>query len=254
MEYSIKKLANISGVSTRTLRYYDQIGLLCPVRVSSNGYRIYGEKEVDLLQQILFYKELDVPLNEIGRILADPKYDKEKSLQSHLSALLQKKNQIERLINNVTKTIDTMKGETFMSNKEKFEGFKQKMVDDNESKYGKEIREKYGEDTVNASNAKVMGMSEDDYQKSEKLGSDYINLLKQAFEQGNPAGETAQKACDLHRQWLCCFWQDGTYTKQAHKGLAEMYVADERFKAYYDKIAVGCADFLKQAIDIYCGE
>lgn len=79
-------------------------------------------------------------------------------------------------------------------------------------------------------------------------------LLKEAFEEGNPAGELAQEACDLHRQWLCVFWKDGTYSKEAHKGLAEMYVADERFKAYYDSIEAGCAEFLRDAIRIYCEE
>ncbi len=243
----------MSGVSTRTLRYYDQIGLLCPVRVSSNDYRVYGQKEVDRLQQILFYRELGIPLTEIGKILNSPDYDKEKALTGHLSALLQRKNQIELLINNVTKTISAMKGESIMNDNEKFEGFKQKLVDDNEASYGKEIREKYGDNMVNASNAKVKGMSEKQWQEAESLRTEYESLLKTALEQGNPASEAAQKTCDLHRQWICMFWKDGIYTKEAHKGLGEMYVTDERFTAYYDNIAVGCAAFLRDALNIYCG-
>ena len=242
----------MSGVSTRTLRYYDQIGLLCPKRVSSNGYRIYGETEVDLLQQILFYRDLGVTLEEIGHILKDPKYDKNKALEGHLSALLLRKNQIERLINNVTKTISSLKGEIIMSDNEKFEGFKQKMIDDNEAKYGKEIREKYGDSDVDDSNAKLMNMSKEQMQEAEELRTECENLLKIAFEKGDPASDEAQKACDLHRQWICIFWKDGMYSKEAHKGLAEMYVADERFSAYYDKVAPGCARFLQDAINIYC--
>lgn len=126
MEYTIKNLARISGVSTRTLRYYDQIGLLCPARIAANDYRIYGQKEVDLLQQILFYRELGVSLKEIHQILNDPDFDKARALESHLSALLLRKKQIERLIDNVTKTIGSLKGECVMSDNEKFEGFKQK--------------------------------------------------------------------------------------------------------------------------------
>ncbi len=252
MEYTINKLAGMSGVSTRTLRYYDQIKLLCPKRISSNGYRIYGEAEVDLLQQILFYRELGLTLEEIGHILKDPKYDKNKALEGHLSALLLRKNQIEMLINNVTKTISSLKGEIIMSDNEKFEGFKQKMIDDNETAYSKEIREKYGDDVVDASNAKIKGMSKEQMEKAEELRIEYESLLKIAFEKGDPASDEAQKACDLHRQWICVFWKDGMYSKEAHKGLAEMYVADERFTAYYDKIALGCAKFLRDAINIYC--
>ncbi len=90
-----KNLARISGVSTRTLRYYDQIGLLCPARIAANDYRIYGQKEVDLLQQILFYRELGVSLKEIHQILNDPDFDKARALESHLSALLLRKNKLK---------------------------------------------------------------------------------------------------------------------------------------------------------------
>jgi len=87
MEYTVKELSKMSGISTRTLRYYDQIGLLVPPRLSSSGYRIYGENEADILQQILFYRELGVSLGEIKKLLNSPDYDKEKSLQSHLGAV-----------------------------------------------------------------------------------------------------------------------------------------------------------------------
>lgn len=251
MEYTITKLARLSGVTARTLRYYDEIGLLCPTRVS-NGYRIYGQKEVDTLQQILFYRELGMDLKEIADILKNPKFDREQALQSHLSALLQKKNQLELLICNVTKTIASMKGETEMSNKEKFEGFKDKMIADNEKKYGKEIRQKYGDDTVSASNAKFKGMSQEKMERAEELRGQIEAGLAAAFAQGDPAGEMAQKVCDLHRQWLCIYWPEGMYSREAHAGLSDMYVEDERFRANYDKIAPGCAEFLRDAIHIYC--
>lgn len=135
MEYSINKLAKLAGVSTRTLRYYDEIGLLSPERISNNDYRVYGQKEVDLLQQILFYRELGVSLDEIKNIVWSKDYDGIAALQGHLSALKAKKEQIELLITNVEKTIAASKGEITMSNKEKFEGFKQKMLDENEKQY-----------------------------------------------------------------------------------------------------------------------
>lgn len=251
-QYTVNELATISGVSVRTLHYYDQIGLLCPTRIAENGYRIYGEKEVDQLQQILFYRELKVPLKKIKAILNKPDYDKERELEKQLEQLLQQKEQIELLIHNVRKTIRTLKGETVMSDMEKFEGLKQKIIADNENTYGKEIRKKYGDELIDASNAKLRGMSQEQWQKAQELSELINETLKEAFEQGNPASETAQRACDLHRQWLCMFWKDGTYSKEAHKALAEGYVADERFTAYYDKIAPGCTEFLRDAINIYC--
>ena len=254
MEYTVNKLAQISGISTRTLRYYDSIGLLRPARVSSNGYRVYNQNQVDKLQQILFYREMGMALEEIKAILNAPGFDREKTLQTHLAALTQKKEQIEKLIINVGKTIDAMKGEIIMSDKEKFEGFKQKLVDENEKSYGGEIRGKFGDTVIDASNAKLKGMTQAQYDAAQALSAQISEMLKAALASGNPAGEAAQKACALHKEWLCLFWPDGMYSKQAHKGLGEMYVADERFKAYYDKIAPGAVEFLRDALNLYCAE
>ena len=251
-QYTVHELANISGVSVRTLHYYDELGLLYPMCIAENGYRIYGSKEVDKLQQILFYRELKVPLKRIKDIMDAPDYDKAKELEKQLQQLLLQKEQLELLIQNISKTISNLKGENVMSDTEKFEGFKQKMINDNENEYGKEIREKYGDEIIDASYAKVKGMSQKQWEEAKKLSEQILVTLKEAFEQGDPASELAQKACDLHRQWLCMFWKEGTYSKEAHKALAEGYVADERFTAYYDKIAPGCSKFLRDAIAVYC--
>jgi DNA-binding transcriptional MerR regulator len=250
MEYTINQLAKLAGVSTRTLRYYDQCGLLPPKAVRSNGYRIYGETEVNRLQQILFYRELGVELSEIGRILAEKDFDGLSALQSHLSALREKRARLERLIDNVQKSISAMKGETEMTDKEKFEGFKEKLISDNEQKYGQEIRRKYGVETVDRSNAKLKNMTKEQYGELEALTQELNNTLKAAFEQGDPGGELAQKACALHKKWLCFYWDH--YSKEAHMGVAQMYVDDPRFTAYYDAIAPECAVFLRDAVQIFC--
>jgi len=251
MEYSINELSKLAGVSTRTLRYYDEIGLLSPERVRDNDYRVYGSNEVDLLQQILFFRELGVSLGEIKKIVWSEEYDRTSALQEHLSALREKREQIEILITNVEKTIATSKGERVMSNKEKFEGFKQNMIAENEKKYGKEVREKFGDDVINASNAKAMGLTKEQYEKSQKLSEEINSQLKIAFKEGDPSSELAQKVCALHKEWLKYFWKD--YSKEAHLGLAQTYVDDPRFKKYYDNIEVGCAEFLHRALQIYCG-
>ncbi|MCL2108430.1 MAG: MerR family transcriptional regulator [Oscillospiraceae bacterium] len=252
MEYTINKLAKIAGITTRTLRHYDKIGLLKPSRINSSGYRIYGQREIDLLQQILFYRELGVSLENIKSIISAPNFDSTAALESHLTALLDKKKQLNKLIANVRKSILAAKGEVTMSDNQKFEGFKEKLIDDNEVQYGAEIRGKYGDDAIDFSNAKVKSMSEEQWRQAESLREEINATLKVAMESGEPSSELAQKACDLHRQWLCMFWKDGTYSKEAHRGLGEMYVADERFKAHYEKVAEGCAEFLREAINIYC--
>lgn len=250
MEYTINKLAKLAGVSTRTLRYYDQCGLLSPVRVSSNGYRIYGQKEVDRLQQILFYRELGVQLNEIKSILSAPDFDDKTALENHLAALLARRRQLDALVINVEKTLKSLKGEVNMTDKEKFEGFLEKLIADNEEKYGTEIREKYGSEAVERSNDKLRSMSQDQYAETQRLSEAYQETLKEAFQRGDPTSELAQKVCDIHRQWLSCYY-DG-YCKEYHMGLAQMYVDDPRFTEYYDKIAPGCAVFLRDAIMAYC--
>lgn len=250
MEYTINKLAKLAGVSTRTLRYYDEFGLLTPVRVSSNGYRIYGQKEIDRLQQILFYRELGVSLEQIKSILSASNFDRQVALEGHLTALRAKRQQIDALIDNVEKTLKTEQGELTMTDDEKFEGFINKLVEDNERQYGAEVREKYGDGVVDRSHAKVRGMSKEQYAAVEKLRQEYEETLKAAYKLGDPAGPPAQKACELHKKWLCYFWDH--YSKEAHTGVTQMYVDDPRFTAYYDQIASGCASFLRDAVLIYC--
>jgi len=128
-----------------------------------------------------------------------------------------------------------------MSDREKFEGFKKKLIEDNEKKYGEEVREKYGDEVVNKSNEKLMNLTQEEFDEVTRLEKEVIETLHTAFQTGDPAGELAQKAADLHRQWLSFYWD--SYTKEAHAGVARMYVDDERFKAYYDKKQPGAAEF-----------
>jgi DNA-binding transcriptional MerR regulator len=249
VEYTVRKLGQLAGISTRTLRYYDEIGLLKPARINSSGYRIYGQAEVDQLQQILFYRELGVGLEQIKEIIMDPSFDSLKALRDHRAKLLAKKKQLDLLIANVDKTIALTEGRITMTDQEKFAGFKRKLIDENERKYGQEIRAKYGDKVVDQSNKKLHGMTEEQYVEMEKLSTSVLDTLKAAMATGDPAGPLAQQTADLHRQWLCYFWP--TYSKEAHAGLAQMYVDDERFTAYYDAVQPGAAEFLRDAILIY---
>jgi DNA-binding transcriptional MerR regulator len=237
-----------------------------------------------VLQQILYYKELEFPLKEIKKILLlirqlnialkrrlllakpalviasimqhliggaiSPNFNREQAFENHLVQLYKKQERLDALIQNITKSIAALKGEATMEDSEKFEGFKQMLIDENERKYGKEIRQKYGDKTVARSYAKVKGMSPEQHTEIELLSQEVNETLKAAFEQGDPSSKLAQKACELHKKWLCYFW-DG-YSKEAHIGVAQMYVDDPRFTEYYDKIAEGCAVFLRDAVLVYC--
>ena len=250
MEYTIQEFAQLAGVSTRTLRYYDEIGLLNPARTNSSGYRIYGPSEVSRLQQILFYRELGVNLETIKEIMNSASYDAILALKEHQQKLLEKRATLDKLIHNVEKTILQSERGIPMSDQEKFEGFKEKQIEENEKQYGQEIREKYGDQVVNASNAKLKNMSEEQYKAITKLEIDLIDQLKIAMKTGNPASKEGQQVAALHKEWLSFHWN--SYSKKAHAGVAQMYVTDDRFTDYYNSRAgSGAAEFLKDAILVY---
>ena len=251
MEYTVNKLSKIAGVSPRTLRYYDGIGLLTPARKAISEYRVYGRKEVDRLQQILFYRELGIELNDIKAILDAPGYDRAAALKAHRVKILAEKSRLDALLLNLDKTIAEMEGENIMTDKEKFEGFKQSLIEENEKKYGPEIREKYGDAAVEASYGKIRKMDARAYARAQELEEKILKGLREAMETGDPAGEKSQETARLHKEWLCMYWDH--YSGEAHAGLAQMYVQDERFRAYYDKIAPGAAEFLRDAISLFTG-
>ena len=246
----INELAKISGVSTRTLRYYDQIGLLSPAEKSEAGYRIYTLKEIDLLQQILFYRALGMKLSDIKEIIHAPNFNLKNALQEHRQQLQSKKKLIEELLATVEKTINAIEEETYMSNEEKFKGFTEKLIEENEVKYGEEIRNLYGDETVDASNKKLRSMSGEQFEALEKLEYHLFERLREAMEVGDASSDIAKEVAELHKRWLSFYWPQ--YTSEAHAGLAEMYIADERFTAYYDeRVQKGATQFLRDCIINY---
>lgn len=250
VQYTIKQLGEMAGVSVRTLRYYDEIGLLKPERINGSGYRIYGQREVDLLQQILFYKAMDFRLEEVQRIIGDENFDINVALVEQRKRLIDKKDQIEALIAMVDKTIAHNKGEKEMSNMEKFEAFKKEKLQRNEDKFGKEIREKYGENTVAQANHKFMNLTEEAFNKMENVEAEMIAALKNVIQTGDLDSKAAQLVYEKHKEWLSFTWPK--YSKEAHVGVSEMYVADERFAQYYkNKVGVECAQLLCDIIKKY---
>lgn len=246
----IHELAKLSGITTRTLRYYDEIGLLIPEKRRDTGYRIYHQQHIDRLQQILFYRELDMPLDQIKDILNAEGFEQLKSLRQHQDALLLKKQYINGLLETVTKTIESIEDGITMTNEEKFEGFKQQIINENERYYGEEIRNKYGEGSVLGTYSMVRNMTEEQYQTMRAIEGTLLASLQEAMKEGNPASELALEVAEHHKQWLSFYWPK--YTKEAHVGLAQMYMEDQRFIEYYDsRVAPGATQFLTACIVHY---
>lgn len=247
MEYTVHQLAELAGVTTRTLRWYDQIGLLPPARTAENGYRYYGPSEVDRLQQILFYRALGVELSQIGRILDAPSFDRMEALKSHLAALEAERSRICGLIETVIRTIQVTERNETMPDQEKFTAFRRRAVEENERSYGEEVRKKYGDAVMDRANDRMLNMTPERYAEWEALGQRIQRGLERVVACGaDPSGKEGQEIVQLHQAWLECTMQD--YSPQLHRGLAEMYVADDRFTTYYDASCPGCAAFLRAAI------
>ncbi len=247
MEYSIQQLSHLAGVSTRTLRWYDKIGLLKPGRTADSGYRYYGPAEVDRLQDILYYRALGVELAQIKAVLDAPSFDRLAALRGHLSALEAEHARISGLISSVKETILSEERKEVMSDESKFQAFKRRVVEENERLYGAEVREKYGGREMEQANRAVMGLTREQYQEWNRLGMEIQAALEHAVSQGaDPAGETGQALARLHRRWLTI--TGNRYDAAKHMGLAELYLSDGRFTAYYDKTLPGCARFLRDAV------
>ncbi len=244
MRKSISEMAKLSGVSVRTLHYYDEIGLLAPSEiVADTGYRYYNEKSMEQLQQILFYRELDFPLKDIEKIMTASEYNKEDALLKQRELLKLKRKRLDKLIHLLDASL---KGETTMS----FEEFETKEIDTAKAAYVREVKERWGNtDAYAQSRKKTSGYSKEDWKKVSE-GMD--ELLKRFSEQiGNdPASDSIQK--------LVIEWQNyinDTYydcTKEILAGLGQMYVADERFTKNMDKFGVGTTQLISDAIAIYC--
>ena len=247
MEYSIQALSRLSGVTTRTLRWYDEIGLLKPSRVAESGYRYYGPAEVDRLQDILYYRALGVELARIKRCLDDPSFDRLAALRSHLTALEAERERLEQLIRSVKDTIGAEERKEIMDDKQKFEAFKQRVVDWHQETYGAEARGRYGDAEVDEAQTAVLNLTPEQYQEWTRLGGELQTALERAVASGaSPEGEDGRAAAALHRRWLTL--TGNQYDPAKHRGLAELYVSDSRFTAYYDRAVPGCARFLRDAV------
>ncbi|MCX8736992.1 MerR family transcriptional regulator [Lactobacillus sp. B4026] len=253
MSYSINDLAKLAGISTRTLRYYDKCGLLKARRDPENNYRYYEETEVDQLQKIMFLKLFDLPLAQIKQVMVSSQKQQIVTLQSQRQKLVNEQKRLSDLIISLDKTLAVMKGKTQMNDVEKFTALKAQAIVDNEKKYGKEIRSNYGDETIDASKEKFCSFSEKDFNHVEDIKKQILIELRPLVGNLDVTKAAAQHLFNLHQKYLLAMWPTGQYSSKAHKGLANMYVGDARFRRYYEE-GTGkkdAAKTLKAIIDYY---
>lgn len=238
----VKEVADLVGISVRTLHHYDEIGLLTPEHTTAAGYRLYSDRDLEMLQQILFFRELDFPLRRIKEIIGSPTFDRREALELHRRMLVEKRSRIDQMIGTIEKTIQHAEGEIHMTNKEKFEGF-----DFSHNPYEQEARERWGDKAVDESNARVGAMSKEE----QKALGDAMNALYAKLAELRhtpPESEEAQAAIG---EWYDMLQTMGSYSLEAFKGLGQMYVDDERFTKNIDQFGEGLARFMRDAMAIY---
>ncbi|HLO16475.1 MAG TPA: MerR family transcriptional regulator [Anaerolineales bacterium] len=241
--FTVKQLSKLAGVTPRTLHHYDQIGLLKPSRVGDNGYRYYGEESVLRLQQILFYRELGIPLEDIKKIMGRRDFDVLGALHSHKDALQKQVARLNRLISTVDNTILYLKGNKEMSNKQLFEAFS----DEQQAEYEKEIMQKYDPATVKASVKKWKEYTLAEKQRIGEEGNAVYKDILAAMPKG-AASHEAQAGIERWRKHIEYFWIPDD---EQLLGLADLYNEDSRFKANFNKIDPRLAEFMREAVKIY---
>ena len=244
MKLQIKEFAELTGVSVRTLHYYDEIGLLKPSYVEEqNSYRFYDETSLEQMQEILFYRELDFPLKSIVEILASPSYDKQKALAEQKRLLTIKKDRLERLIAALEQA---EKGEITMS------AFENSEYESARQQYEDEAKRRWGStDAYKESQAKTTGYSKEKW--NDVLAG--MNSVFAEFAESKKCGEsadsdTAQRLVKKLQDYITANFYHCTNDILA--GLGQMYVCDERFKKNIDSHGEGTAEFVAEAIKIYC--
>lgn len=240
---TIKEVSKLCGVTTRTLHYYDEIGIFKPSVINESGYRLYSENSLIKLQEILFFKELDFSLKEIKNIIEDPSYDRKYALNMQKEILIKKKNRIEDLIKLIDKNInnDVILG---------LEKFKEEEIKLMEANYKKEVKERWG-NTLEYKEFKEKGYSNNDNERFKEE----IDGIFRRFKDVVKFGEESKEAQELVKVWHN-YINNNFYTcsKEVLSNLGDMYIYDERFKNNIDKDFCGLSEFINKAIKVYCNK
>ena len=238
------EVAAITGVSVRTLHHYDAIGLLCPARNESNGYREYAEADLDLLQQILFFRACGFSLRRIGALLHSPAYDRDKAFALQQKTLLHERQRIDAMLHTLDKSMKASKGDCTMTTKDKFAGF-----DFSKNPYEAEARALWGDQAVEQSNAAIADQTHKENNALEQRMNALFKRLA-AIRHEAPDAAPAQAAMDeMYRFFHQSFGVH--YSLDAFAGLGQLYITDARFTQNIDQFGDGLAAFLAKAMTVY---
>lgn len=244
MSYTIKEIADLAGITTRTLRYYDQIGLLCPAATGENSYRYYDQGSLLRLQQILFFRELDVPLRDIQLMLNHPDFDLLEALTRHRRALQERASRLEKLVHTIDRTLAAIQGGGSMTAEDYFEGF-------DESQYEEEARQRWGHTPQWAeSRKKWTSYSQDQKEAIKQEGGRITRRMVGDSPDLRPDDPQVQAAVGEYYAYLNQYFY--TCPVSFLRNLADMWEADPRFAINYERIREGGAAFVRQAVHIYC--
>lgn len=247
-QYTVKEMAMLSGVSVRALHHYDEIGLLRPGAKGTNGYRYYGRDEVLRLQQILFHRELGLPLERIKALLDDPKFDRLAALEAQRGTLAKERERFGQLIATIDRTIAQLHGDAHMTDKDLYQGFSAQK----QAEWEKEIEGRFGEHgraKIAESKANFAKMSADEVAAG-KAEMEAINAaLAAAMDAGEAAdGARVQALAARHFAWVCRAWKPN---RAAYIGLGRMYVDSPDFRAVYEAVKPGLVDYMSAAMTAF---
>ena len=242
--YSVGRVADLSGVTIRTLHHYDEIGLLSPGGRSDAGYRVYEDSDLERLQRILFYRELGFTLKEISTIIDDPRADAFGHLRRQRGLLTERIERLKAMVDAIDYEMEAKTMDIKLTPEERFEVFGDFRPED----HAEEAERRWGEtESYKESNRRVSKYTKEDWLKLKAEGEEVEARLAAAFEANlSPDSEEAMAAAEAHRQHISRWFYECTY--EIHRGLAETYVSDERFRSHYDKRVPGLASFVREAI------
>jgi DNA-binding transcriptional MerR regulator len=242
--YSVGRLAELAHVTVRTLHHYDEIGLLSPSDRSSAGYRRYHDADLERLQQIRYYRELGFSLEEIAAILDDPASDATGHLRRQHEMLTGRLKKLQEMVTAIEFAMEATKVGINLTPEERFEVF----GDFNPDDYAQEAQRRWGDTDAYAESARRTGRySKADWQRFNEESADWGTRISAAMDAGHPADSPqAMELAEEHRTQISRWFYECSYEIQT--GLADMYLADERFTATYEKIKPGLARYLHDAI------
>jgi len=247
MRYTVNKLAKISGISPRTLRFYDEIGLLKPAFYGDNQYRYYEEEQLLMLQQILFFRELGFPLSDIQRIISSDDFDKIDTLNTHKSILQTSLERTATLIKTIDKTISHIRGKLIMRDTEMYAGFDLKKQKEYENYL---VDQKIiTEHEAIKLQEKIKDWKKEDWEKHKKEGDELTNAFLIALRKGlDPGSPEVQAIVLTHHNMIKPFW---TLSKKSYIELGQLYQNQPDFRKFYEAYDPELMDYLFSAIQFF---